>query len=390
MNPAIVIPAFCRSAALERLLASLAAAEVPAGTPLILTIDHPAEERHRPGQAAVLHLAHGFTWPHGPKEVRQQPEHMGLVGNIFHAGSLAADFGAIVLLEDDLLVSRRFYGYAQQALAYYAAEPRLAGISLNTLWFNGFTHQPFIPLLDDGDVYFLQLSTPQGQVYTASQWAHFAEWLAVNGTEVTTADNVHALFAAFQADDWLAVKAKYLAATQKYYVYPRESLTTNFGEPGTHFAHSTALFQMPLQQFRREFRFMPFDDAVAVYDGFYEILPNRLSRMAVNLPVTAYEVDLYATKGAHQLRADYLLTSRRCRQPVATFGREMWPLEANVIGGVAGTGLALARRADVDLSAAATRAAQRDNDRYFSRYRTAEAGRRRLFRRVGRLLGRGR
>ena len=389
MNPAIVIPAFCRPVALERLLASLAAAEVPAGTPLILTIDRPAEERHRPGHNAVLQLAHSFYWPHGPKEIRQQPEHMGLVGNVFHAGSLAADFGAIVLLEDDLLVSRRFYGYAQQALAYYATEPRLAGISLNTLWFNGFTHQPFIPLLDDGDVYFLQLSTPQGQVYTAEHWAHFAEWLAVNGREVTTADNVHALFAAFPADDWLAIKAKYLAATGKYYVYPRESLTTNFGEPGTHFAQATALFQMPLQQFRQGFRFIPFDVAVAVYDGFYELLADRLSRIAVNLPAAGYDVDLYATKAAHQLRSEFILTSRHCRQPLATFGREMRPLEANVIENVRGMGISLARRADVDLSAAATGAAHHENDRYFNRYRRPEAGRRRLFRRVQRLLGRG-
>lgn len=389
MNPAIVIPAFNRPAALERLLVSLAAADVPAGVPLVLTVDHPTQERHRAGHAAVLHLAHQFHWPHGPKEIISQPEHLGLVGNVFYAGGLAVEHGAILLLEDDLVVSCRVYDYAQQALSAYNTDPRLAGISLNTLWFNGFTHQPFVPLPDDGDVYFLQLSTPQGQVYTAAQWAHFADWLAVNGRQVTTADNVHELFAAFPADDWLAVKAKYLAATDKYYVYPRESLTTNFGEPGTHFDRPTALFQMPLQQFRQSFRFIPFDAAIAVYDGFYEMLPDRLRRVAVDLPATGLDVDLYATKAASHLRGEYTLTTRRCRAARATFGREMWPLEANVMVAVPGQGISLARRSDVDLSQAATRATQRENDRYFNRYRSSETGGRRLMRRMRGLLRRG-
>ena len=389
MNPAIVIPAFSRPAALERLLASLVAAEIPAGTPLVLTIDHPAQERHRSGHASVMKLARSFHWPHGIKRLIIQPEHLGLVGNVFFAGGLTSEYEAIILLEDDLVVSRRIYDYAQQALAFYAAEPRLAGISLNTLWFNGFTHQPFIPLLDDGDVYFLQLSTPQGQVYTAVQWAHFADWLAVNGRQVTSGDNVHELFTTFPPDDWLAVKAKYLVATDKYYVYPRESLTTNFGVPGTHFAQATALFQMPLQQFRREFRFTPFDAAVAVYDGFYEIIPDRLDRLTDRMGGRAYDVDLYATKAPHQLRAEFTLTSRRCRNPEACFGKVMRPLEANVIAGIDGEGISLARREDVDTGRASTLAARRDNDRYFNRSLSPEGGSRSLLRRMNRLLARG-
>lgn len=389
MNPAIAIPAFNRPDALARLLASLTAAEIPAATPLILAIDQPAEERNRQGHADVLALARAFVWPHGPKHLIIQPQPMGLVGNVFFAGALSSEYGAIILLEDDLVVSRRFYGYAQQALSYYAGESRLAGISLNTLWFNGFTHQPFIPLLDDGDVYFLQLSTPQGQVYTAAQWAHFAGWLGSNGRQVTLDDNVHELFATFPPDDWLATKAKYLAAANKYYVYPRESLTTNFGLPGTHFAQATAQFQMPLQQFRREFRFLSLDSAVAVYDGFYEILPDRLSRMAPGLSAMELDVDLYASKAARHLRAEYILTTRRCRQTIATYARAMRPLEANVIAGVPGAGISLARRDDVDWSDAATRQAQHENDRYFDRYRPGQGGRHAMIGKMRRLLRRG-
>jgi hypothetical protein len=349
MIPTIAIPAYNRPAALARLLGSLAAADVAPGTPLVIAIDRRVDNRRpardrligrrarldaRAANAEVLSLARGFHWPHGPKEVVVHAEHQGLVRNVTYCGGLAVEMGAVVLLEDDLFVSPRFHAYAQQALAAYGDDPRLAGVSLNTLGFNGFTGRPFVPLADDGDVYGMQLSTPQGQLYTAAQWAAYAEWLAVNDPVATAADGVHELFTTFPPDDWLATKAKYLAATNRYYIYPRESLTTNFGETGTHFARTTARFQTPLQSYRRRFRLPPFDEARAVYDGFYELLPDRLARLTNRLRGLDYDVDLNASKAAHQLRAPYTLTTRACRRPLAMFATAMQPLEANVIYGI--------------------------------------------------------
>lgn len=386
MELAVIIPAFTRAHTLERLLLSLAAAEAPARLPLVIAVDRPVAPAHKAGNTAVIDLARRFPWPHGSKEVILHPEHLGLVGNVFYCGALAERFGAVVLLEDDLVVARQIFRYAKDAVAYFDADTQLAGISLNTLPFNGFTHQPFSPLLDDGDVYFLQLSTPQGQVYTAAQWAAFAAWLAVNDRRVTPADGVHDLFTTFPPDDWLALKAKYLAATGRSYVYPRESLTTNFGEPGTHFARPTGVFQVPLQHRRRAFRFLPLAEAVAVYDGFYEIVPERLNRLTDALNGLDFDVDLYATKGAHQLAAGYTLTTRPAHNALATFAKALRPLEANVIDGVPGRGIVLARRADVDTGRAATEAAQRDNDRTFDRRPAVRRGGR-LFARWRRFLG---
>ena len=368
MNPAIAVPAFNRPASLARLLAALAAADVAPGTPLLIAVDCPVDARQAASNATVLDVARSFHWPHGSLEIVAQPAPLGLVGNVFYCGAAAERFGAVVLLEDDLLVSARFHAYARQALAAYGDDERLAGLSLNAPWFNGFTHQPFAPLLDDGDVFFLQLSTPHGQVYTAAQWAAFRIWLTTAAPNAGAAA-VHDLFAAFPADDWLGTKARYLADTGRLYVYPRESLTTNFGEPGTHFEWATAFFQVPLQQRRRDFRCLPLDEAVAVYDGFYELQPERLDWLTDRLHSYEYTVDLYASKPSRLLTADYILTTRPCRRAELTFGRALWPLEANVIAGVPGRGIALARREDVLSDAAATLAAQQANDDYFARYR---------------------
>ncbi|MBK7216073.1 MAG: hypothetical protein IPH95_03115 [Candidatus Promineofilum sp.] len=377
MIPAIAIPAFNRPASLARLLAALAAADVAAGTPLLIAVDCPADAHHAPANAAVLALARAFRWPHGPLEIVVQPAPLGLVGNVFYCGAAAETYGAVALLEDDLLVSARFHAYARQALAAYAGDDRLAGLSLNSPWANGFTHQPFVPLLDDDDVYFLQLSTPQGQVYTAAQWRAFREWTATAGPDAGAAA-VHDLLNALPADDWLGLKARYLAATGRLYVYPRESLTTNPGAPGTHFDHATAYFRVPMQELRRDFRFLSLDAAAAVYDGFYELLPARLDRLTDRLHGYDYVVDLYATKPSRLLTAGYVLTTRPCRRVELAFGRDLWPLEANVIAGTPGRGISLARRADVLTGPAATLAAQHANDATFAR--TRPPGRRQRWR----------
>jgi hypothetical protein len=371
-QPAIAIAAYNRPESVERLLRSLRQACYPVAAPLIIAIDRTDRKSGEQGQAAntaVFELACRFDWPHGPKEVIYHEEHLGLIGNVFFCGSLSRRYGSVVLLEDDLYVSRLFYPYALQALEFYGGDPRIAGFALNTLWFNGFTHQPFVPYLDDSDTFFLQLSTPQGQVYTAEQWAAFATWVETADTRITPTDNLHEMFGRFPGTDWLQTKAKYLVTTGRTYVYPRESLTTNFGEVGTHFRRPTTFFQVPLQHFRQHFRFQPLDEAIAVYDAFFEILPNRLNRLTGIFGDYHYDVDLYATKSPRQFQADYVLTSRPCRAPLRSFGKVMRPMEANVVANVPGDDIVFCRKDDVDSGRLASLVAEKRNHDYALRYR---------------------
>jgi hypothetical protein len=377
-EPAIAVAAYKRPESVERLLRSLRQACFPVPTPLVIAIDQingKSDKQEQAANAAVSDLACHFDWPHGPKEVINHKEHLGLIGNVFFCGSLSQRFGSVILLEDDLYVSRMFYPYALQALQFYGDDPRIAGFGLNALWFNGFTRQPFIPYLDDSDSFFLQLSTPQGQVYTAKQWAAFATWVETTDTGITPADNLHELFGHFPSTDWLQTKAKYLVTTGRSYVYPRESLTTNFGDIGTHFRRPTTFFQVPLQHFRQHFRFRPLDEAVAVYDAFFEILPSRLNRLTNLFGDCHYDVDLYATKSPRQLQADYVLTSRPGHAPLYSFGKVMRPMEANVVANVPGNEIVFCRREDVATGKWATLAAEKSNYDYMRRYR--QTGRRR-------------
>lgn len=341
MKPAVVIAAYNRPDALERLLQNIAYAHYPVDVPLIISID-PDGSR----QSEVAAVAHRFAWVHGEKRVIVHETHLGLVEHVYFTAGLASEFGSIIRLEDDYFVSPTYYDYASQALDYYADDPRIAGISLYSVWFNGYTHEPFTPYLDTGDLYFMQSPWSQGQAFTASQWDAYSAWRATD-PHLTPADPIHEVYATFDAADWFPIATKYLAETNRFYVFPRESVSTNFGDAGTHFADQSRYFQVPLQTRRREFRFQPLDDSIAVYDSYQEMLPDRLNRLTDALSAYDYTVDLNASKSAQKISTPYVLTTRPCRAPIHTWGCELHPREANLAMNVNGDEIVLCRAEDV-------------------------------------------
>ncbi|MBK8429884.1 MAG: glycosyltransferase [Chloroflexi bacterium] len=362
-HPPIAIPAYNRPEALARLLASLAAAEYPAANiPLIVAIDAGGARG-----TAVREVAARFHWPHGPYEIIHHPTNVGLIGNVFFCGRLALQHGAVILLEDDLVVSRAFYDYALQARAAYSADERIAGCSLNALWFHGTTHHPFVPYPDANDVFFMQVAWFQGQLYTAAQWAAFEAWLARGDTAVSPTDGLHELFGRFPPTDWFPIKMKYLVQTERFYTFPRTSFTTNFGDVGTHFAQPTRWFQVPLQHFARPWRMGGLDEAIAVYDSFQELLPSRLQPLTGRWAEYAPELDLYGSKSPANLRRPYVLTTKPCRRPLAQFGLQMWPLEANLEAAVPGHEISLCHRDEVEHGRLALWRQRRTLKQYFRR-----------------------
>ncbi len=363
-KPVIVVPAYNRPGSLRRLLDSLAAADCPPGTRLVISLD-PGGENGR----AVRQLAQQFHWPHGAKKVIQHTQHLGLIEHIFFCGDLTQKYGRIILLEDDLVVSPVFYHFAAQALDYFAGEERIAGIALNALWFNGFTHTPFLPYLDDSDVFFLQIPWYQGQAYSPAQWERFRKWRETADRRITPADGLHELFTQFPETDWFPFKTKYLAQTDRFYVFPRQSLTTNFGDAGTHFRQRTQFFQVPLQTFRRTYRLCGLNQSAAVYDTFQEMRPECLNRLTDKFQAYEYTVDLHGTKSPANIRAEYVLTGKRSRAPLFSFGLAMRPPVANVIAAVPGQALHFSRAADLDVSRRAEWTREARLYRYYERRR---------------------
>jgi hypothetical protein len=363
-RPAIVALGYDRPSALARLLGSLERAAVPDGTTLVISIDGGGDPR-------VARAARAARWPFGPLEIEIRERNLGLRAHVLACGDLTERFGSIVMLEDDLFVSRGFYAFASQALARYADDPAIAGVSLYSHRIAIEARLPFWPIEDGNDVFFLQLPSSWGQAWTHGQWRRFRSWLD-GGRPGLDFARLPPRVAAWPDSSWLRYFAAFTVATGSFVVYPRVSLTTNFNDRGTHVRRADQRFQVPLRLDGEEYRFRALEESAAAYDVFFELLPSRLRALCPALGDYDLDVDLYGTKRAGHLSAPWALTTRRCARIERGYGRELKPHELNVIHGVPGDAIRVVRADEIIREAPAFPrdvAQRRSDNAYF--FRTA-------------------
>jgi hypothetical protein len=376
LRPVIVIAAYNRVGTLTRLLDTVNRAAYPDGEiKLVISIDRGSHGHDH----EVQQVAEDFSWHHGKKCVFLQEKHLGLVNHIYWCSSLSKEYGSIILLEDDLYLSPAYYSFASQALTKSQAARQIAGISLYSLWFNGYTQQPFIPLPDENDIFFLQVPYSQGQAFTGTQWQRYEDWMATGDTQIHSQDSIHPLFMQFKAEEWFPSRTKYLVENDLYYIYPRQSLATSFGDAGTHFSRPSPYLQTPLQRYKTKFIFRSMEESAAVYDSFFEIHPSRLARLAPDLKGISFDVDLYGTKRPHHLYTSRVVTTRACRSPLMKFAKDLWPLEANLIDGIRGEGISLCMVEDLKWDWMEEMMVRKSNHDFFSRKRKPARRERLLF-----------
>ncbi len=283
IKPAIVVITFNRPKSLDRLLGSLNHAfykekEIT----LIISIDYQNSSEHD----EVVDVANNFKWIQGDKKIIQQTKNIGLREHVLSCGDFVDDYDSIIMLEDDLYVSPEFYNYATDALTFYNKEEKVGGISLYTHKKNFLNKYPFEIIPDSNDVFFLQIASSWGQAWTKHQWSGFRNWLG--NKEIIDTDPIPLQVKNWPETSWLKYFIKYLVSTNKYFVYPKESLTTNFGDSGTHSRKSNVVYQVPLF-LGKEINFVGMEKSVNVYDSFFEILPSRLKLLAPGLQILIFQ-----------------------------------------------------------------------------------------------------
>jgi hypothetical protein len=339
-SPAIVIPAFRRAGPLKALLDLLAQAWYPAGQAVPLHIS--LEAGHDP---LVATLAEEFPWPYGPKRVVRQAERLGLRAHILHCGDLTREYGHVLILEDDLLVAPGFYRYAQATLAASAADPRIAGVALYRYALSEQHRLPFVPSSSPADDHYIQLPCSWGQAFSAAQWQAFTVWR--EGQDEAAIDAlVPPYVRAWGAQSWKRVCTAYLRAQDRYFLYPNAALATHPGHAGTH-SDAGSVMHVALDMGRREWHFAGLDAAEGVYDAWLEPHPRVLRDRCPALAGLDFSVDLYGQKEPSAWTGEWLLTTRPAHVAPQHYGQALWPPVANVLAGVSGDGIRLARHADV-------------------------------------------
>ncbi|PBQ30976.1 hypothetical protein CNR22_04055 [Sphingobacteriaceae bacterium] len=332
-DPAILVCAYNRPHALARLLTSLSNAVYNTNTiSLIISIDKSDSDD-------VYEIAEQFNWKQGTKKVIHHPAHLGLKAHLLSCGDLTETYGSLIILEDDLFVSPYFYEYARQAHAEYNNKPGIAGISLYNYQFSESSFYKFAAVDDGTDVYFMQVASSLGQLWTNNQWQAFKAWFGTHA-ELPQDATIPAYLQQWGPHSWKKHFTHYLADTNNYVVYPRVSLTTPLNGQGTNTSDGTP-FNAPLQLSEKHYSFCTLENSGACYDAWFEILPECLNRYNDNLKSYDYAVDLHGTKAIGTLNSEYVLTSQKANNAVFYFGSELIPFELNVAMALAGNSIGL-------------------------------------------------
>lgn len=328
IKPAIVLVAYNRPDSLKRLLKSLAQADYTGyeGIPLVISIDYS-------DCTQVSKLADNFSWEFGSKEIIKHEKNLGLKAHIISCGDLTQKYDAVIVLEDDLLVSPAFYDYTCKAINFYKSSFYVSGISLYSYEFNEYARMRFIPLDDGFDNYFLQSATSWGQAWTREQWHQFKHWYELYGSlpidqEAPLPEDI---LNKWSERSWKKYFIWYMILEKKYFVVPRVSLTTNFADIGSHLKIKTNNYQVSLIMNKKQYNFSQINESKAIYDSHYEMEPACLKFYNKSLENFNFECDFSGTKNLKKVKSDYLITIRNSLKSVVSYKLELLPNELNVI-----------------------------------------------------------
>lgn len=340
--PTIVVVAHARPESTDRLLRSVLSADVEPGTDLVVSVDRAAAGEARSLSDAVIALANDVEWLHGAKQVLVH-DAIGLVAHFEACGGLADDHGAVILLEDDLLVGNGFQRWAVAALAHAETDDRIAGVSLARPAHDGYRGLRFEPVDDGTDAVYAQVPWYDGMAFTGSMW----QSLQAPADPSTT---LHPALDELGDDEWFPELMRHLVERDRWWMLPRSSHGTGTGAAGAHFDDRTDWFQVELAVAAPQtFRFASLDESRSIYDDHMEPTAAGLARLGVN--AGEWVIDLGGTRALDGLdSAQLVLTTRPTTDPVRTWGTAMHPLVMNVVAGEPGAGISLARVDSVDTS----------------------------------------
>ena len=328
-KPAIVVIAYNRAKSLQRLLNTLSKAYyTDSEIQLIISIDKASDNQK------VLEIAQDFKWNFGDKKVDYQTKNLGLRKHVIKCASLVNEYGSVILLEDDLFISPQFYNYSCQALNFSENKKSIGGVSLYNHQFNVAAKRNFSPIEDGYDNWYFQFASSWGQAWTKEQWNTFMNWYDKN-QNLTLNPNIPKNVTNWSEKSWLKYFIHYLVEKDKFFIYPKVSLSTNFNDAGTHINKESSMYQVSLDYSKeKKYNFSEIENSLSTYDAFFE---NNTIHKKLNIKKEHLCVDLYGTKDIEKIKKKFILSSRIYDFDILkSFGRLMKPIDSNIWNNVSG------------------------------------------------------
>lgn len=205
-------------------------------------------------------------------EIIARERNLGLKQHVITCGDLVEKHDFIVILEDDIVLSRFPRMYIESCLQLDLR--KIATISLYNYHRSEGDLCQFIPLSSGSDNYFMQYPSSWGQVYTKKMWTEFREWLLTNDCDMFLDNKLPSYICNWPKSSWKKHFLRYMVHSEKYSIYPYFSLTTNPGEDGTHHRNVRGLWLSNLLIEERNWNLKQFIDCPVVYNSHF-LMENR-------------------------------------------------------------------------------------------------------------------
>jgi len=321
---AIIVVGYNRIKSIKRLLGSLVKANYSTkDIPLVISIDCSGVEE-------LYKYVRDFEWPYGEKYLNIQNVRLGLKNHIFQCGDLTKHFKAVILLEDDLYVSPYFYNYVVATVDKYGNDNKIAGIALYKNEINGYIGLPFHPINNGADVFALQETCTWGQCWTAEMWNNFRSWLKDNEDAYMQVDMWDTIKNWSKA--WSKYYNAYIVSTNRYFIFPYISLTTNFSDAGVHGKTNNTIVQVNLLNGEKKYELPNFCSLIK-YDIYFN---NKELYKYVGLNEDELCVDLYGTN-INYSRKRYLLTPLQLPyKSIHDYALNLRPHDLNIMLNISG------------------------------------------------------
>ena len=332
IKPAIVAVGYNRPDGMKRLLESIGKASYNCNdVPLIVSID----ESNRSEEVEAV--AKAFEWKYGTKEIRRFPERQGLRKHIVQCGDYSEKYGAVIILEDDLVVAEDFYSYVCAAHEKYGEEQNICGVALYSYNCNVFTHYNFIPEPSLYDVFLGGMVVTWGQSWNACQWKSFKTWYLEHENKLPSLNPNIPRDISSWTRSWGRYFASFIAEKHLYYVYPYRARTTCFSDFGEHnkVTVPVTFVQVPLMKgCPQDYKMGDISDLVK-YDSFYERVLSK-DNIVCDIPGDKICMDLNNMKTIAGGKRYVVTNTRLPYKEIASFALTLRPASLNVTEGVPG------------------------------------------------------
>lgn len=315
-NICIVAVGYNRPNAMQRLLNSILDADYD-GQKVDLMISIDKGQR----QDEIIKLAEDIVWPYGKKMIRAFSERQGLRPHIIQCGDLAFEYKAVVVLEDDITVSKGFYSYVSQCVDFYGDDRHIGGISLYKHCINVGVGHFFEPEYNGFDCFMMQYAQSWGECWTTRMWTAFKAWYIENEETFFVDENpllskIPNNILEWGNKSWMKYYMGYILQNDLYYIYPYHALSTNHSEAGQHNSVAKCDYQVALAACNIEYRLPNFEQAVK-YDMFFERIDYEIDKYSDKNVI----LDLYGNK--KDFGGDILISSKPRQYKVL----EQWKLK---------------------------------------------------------------